>query len=223
MTAADKALAALLDAVDRPKLDRALAAIIESTGGTAVLPPSPLSKTPSPGEPSSAQRNGVFAKLVLEDLLGDEILGARPADSYFPLRLFLGNLSSQIAAGSLAALSFAAGLNFYFRQTMDEESRASLGFSISEAFYGLLDAPKGAPEAAFSDDRATEGLLAALLSTELSALVFESASSARTFSSAEHERHLASDPTASTIVSVKSFCCKVRGNGLIKRKARVLT
>lgn len=170
----------------------------------------------------------LLTRIVLGDLLDDSILAARPQDRTFPLRLFFGELSRVLAEGaeegpaataSDAAFVVASGLNFFFRASMDSESKMRVGLEVSRQLYTLahvarLDAElvtKSAP------------LLAALMNSELERLKFESVDHVKVFDSQLHERAAGSDPTAFNIVRPASFLCRVIANNTVKTRAEVHT
>jgi hypothetical protein len=164
-----------------------------------------------------APRPAVVEKLLLEDLLDDEILGAKPSDAAFPLRLLLGELARGIQED--AAFTLACGLNLYFRATMVEEEKVRVGFEVSRLFYRMardskLEAelvPKVAP------------LLADLMNTELSKLRFESVDHVATFDSRQHEREDGAAPSNAKITCPGSFAVVVTANKMVRIKARVWT
>ena len=116
---------------------------------------------------------------MLGDILDDAILGARPSDRTFPLRLFFSELGTLLAhegeegpAAHAAEMAFtlASGLNFFFRAEMDDEAKIRVGLEVSRQLYALAHDPgakmdsdmvsKAAPLlATLMSDRARAGAL----------------------------------------------------------------
>ncbi len=213
-------LAALEKSVDAGELAEVVRQLARAPRPTI---PESVADAPTPG----AKR--LLTRIVLGDLLDDSILAARPSDRTFPLRLFFGELSRLLAVdvddgtpaatASDAAFTLAAGLNFFFRAAMDPESKMRVGIEVSRQLYAVahlanLDRElltKSAP------------LLAALMTSELERLKFESVDHIKVFDSQLHERAAGADPTAFNIVRPASFLCRVASNNAIKVKAEVLT
>jgi hypothetical protein len=155
---------------------------------------------------------------VLEDVLDDAILAARPGNPEYPLRALLAELAQRLGSGE--GLAFAAGLNFYFRQQQaDEEIRLTLAIEVSRAFYRFaehaqLDA---------SLQKAAAPLLAQLLSTELARSTLEAVDQAMVFDSNCHERAIGSDAHSARILSPRSFMARSTQGQLVKKPAVVLT
>lgn len=184
-------------------------------------------------EPATAPTAGtqkLLTRIVLGDILDDSILGARPQDRTFPLRLLFSELSTLLAYegddtdpkgahDAELAFTLASGLNFFFRAAMDGEAKIRVGLEVSRQLYTLahdakLDADvvaKAAP------------LLATMMSTELERVRFESIDHTKVFDSQTHERTAASDPTGSRILRPASFLCRVSSNNAVKAKAQVVT
>jgi len=166
----------------------------------------------------------LLTRIVLGDILDDGILGARPSDAAFPLRLFFGELSRLLAAEDQEALSdqafvVASGLNFFFRAPMDPEAKMRVGIEVSRALYSFAHAA--------NLDRhnfaKSTPLLAALMTSELERLKFESVDHIKVFDSQLHERSSGADPTSSAITRAGSFLCRVATNNAVKVKAEVHT
>ncbi len=169
-----------------------------------------------------AQR--LLTRIVLGDILDDGILGARPSDAAFPLRLFFGELSRLLAAEDQEALgdqafTLASGLNFFFRATMDPEAKMRVGIEVSKQLYALAHAAK-LDQHNFAK---STPLLAALMTSELERLKFESVDHIKVFDSQIHERAPESDPTSFAIQRPASFLCRVVTNNAVKAKAEVFT
>ncbi len=219
---------AVLSVIERTDFARQLARAVEpiaSGGGTATA-------TATATAARDATANGgtqkLLTRIVLGDILDDTILGARPQDRTFPLRLLFSELGSLLthdgdegpkAHAADLAFTFASGLNFFFRAVMDAEAKLRVGFEVSRQLYLLahdakLDADvvaKAAP------------LLATMMSTELERVRFETIDHAKVFDSQVHERTADSDPTASRILRPASFLCRVATNNAVKAKAQVVT
>ncbi|HJL15449.1 MAG TPA: hypothetical protein RMH99_07340 [Sandaracinaceae bacterium LLY-WYZ-13_1] len=205
---AGKVLDALLRSVDRSRLDAELAEVL----------PSPAPK-PSGGAPAAPGRtaSAVLHKIVLSDILDDSILGARPGDTSFPLRMFFGTMGDDLDDDTAFAL--ANGINFYFRVPMDEESRVRLGLEVSRTYYRF------ARERPLDETLVPQlsPLLARLMSTELELVAFEAVDAAKVFDSSVHEREPGSDASSAKIVGPESFLCRVVSNGRVRAKAAVRT
>ena len=124
-----------------------------------------------------------------------------------------------MATASDAAFVLASGLNFFFRAPMDGESKMRVGFAVSRQLYAVADSARLDPELVA---RAAP-LLAALMTSELERLKFESVDHVKVFDSQLHERTPASDPTAFTVVRPASFLCRVAASNVVKVKAEVVT
>ena len=170
----------------------------------------------------------LLTRIVLGDLLDETILGARPQDRTFPLRLFFGELSrllateaaeGETAAAADAAFTLASGLNFFFRAPMDAENKMRVGYEVSRALYEAAHLAKLDTEILAK----AAPLLAALMTNELERLKFESVDHIGVFDSQIHERTAGSDPTAFNVVRPASFLCRVAASGAVKLKAQVLT
>lgn len=203
-------LEALLAAVDRERFGKALAALAPKStaapGGSA------------PGKAASA----VLHRIVLSDILDDGILGARPGETSFPLRMFFGELGDALGhEGSFdeTAFALASGLNFYFRVAMAEEAKMRVGLEVSRLYYR------------FAEERPIERdvtlqlspLLARLMSTELERVRLESVDAAGMFDSSLHERAAGSDPSGARVARPKSFLCRVVASSVVRAKALVHT
>jgi hypothetical protein len=171
-------------------------------------------------------------RIVLGDILDDAILGARPADRTFPLRLFFSELGTLLghdeqhdkekekSAGELA-FTLASGLNFFFRAEMDPEAKIRVGLEVSRQLYALAHDP----HAKMDPDMVAKAapLLATLMTTELERVRFESVDHVRVYDSQIHERTATSDPTGSRILRPASFLCRIQANNAVKAKAQVVT
>jgi hypothetical protein len=221
---------AVLTAMERTDFAAAVAsavsASLEDPAGAPAAAPAPqmASAPPQPGTQK------LLTRIVLGDILDDAILGARPQDRTFPLRLFFSELGTLLAhegedgpAAHDAELAFtlASGLNFFFRAAMDAEAKIRVGLEVSRQLYTLaydghvkLDpdlVAKAAP------------LLATIMTSELERVRFESVDHVKIFDSQIHERTAASDPTGSRILRPASFLCRVQANNAVKAKAQVVT
>jgi len=231
---------AVLAAIERTVDARALALAVEHavapTRSMSALPPPPESVPPAgaevPGAPAAVQAGTqkLLTRIVLGDLLDDAILGARPQDRAFPLRLFFSELGSLLASTKDAesgpgphvaesAFTLASGLNFFLRATMDPEAKVRVGLEVSKQLYSL--ASLAAMDAEVVSKAAP--LLAQIMSQDLERTVFESVDHARVFDSQVHERTAASDPTGARIVRPASFLARVATNNAVKVKAQVVT
>jgi hypothetical protein len=219
---------AMLSAMERTDFVRVLAALIggadesETRSGTGTG-----TATATPTATGGTQK--LLTRIVLGDILDDAILGARPADRTFPLRLFFSELGTLLAhdsaqqdehAGELA-FTLASGLNFFFRAEMDPEAKIRVGLEVSRQLYALAHDP----HAKMDEDMVAKAapLLATLMTTELERVRFESVDHVKVYDSQIHERTAASDPTGSRILRPASFLCRVQANNAVKAKAQVVT
>ena len=204
----------VLSAVGRSDFVRVLSELVERSGtGTGEPPHSPL--------PSTGTQQ-LLTRIVLGDILDDSILGARPSDRTFPLRLFFSELGTMLAgeaATAELAFTLASGLNFFFRAEMDAEAKIRVGLEVSRQFYAL------AHEAKLDGEMIAKAapLLAAIMSSELERVRFERIDHTKVYDSLVHERTPSSDPTGSRILRPGSFLCRVQTNNAVKAKAQVVT
>lgn len=166
---------------------------------------------------AGADTKAALERFVLADLLDESILGARPGDPSFPLRVTLGALGEHL--GDMQAFVFVCGLNYFFRSVAPEEEKLRLGYEVSRDYYRFVRGI-GIEDGVV---REASPLLAELMSSELSKLTFVSVDHQGVFDSKQHERGEGSDPTGSRIVSPESFLAKVTQNGMIRLKAKVRT
>ena len=207
---------AVLSAVERSDFVRVLSELVgsERTGtGT--------SETPHPPVPGTGTQQ-LLNRIVLGDILDDSILGARPSDRTFPLRLFFSELGTMLAAAdekAEGAFTLASGLNFFFRAEMDSEAKIRVGLEVSRQFYTLAHDEK------LDGEMITKAapLLAAIMTSELERVRFESIDHTKVYDSLVHERTPSSDPTGSRIQRPASFLCRVQTNNAVKAKAQVVT
>jgi hypothetical protein len=215
----DRIKQAVLSVMERTDFARQLA---KAVGDGASAAPRETTTAQSPG----AQK--LLTRIVLGDILDDAILGARPQDRSFPLRLLFSELGSLLAHeadegpkahAAEVAFTFASGLNFFFRAAMDPEAKIRVGLEVSRQLYTL------AHEAKLDADLVAKAapLLATMMSTELERVRFESIDHTKVFDSQVHERTTSSDPTGSRILRPASFLCRVTTNNAVKAKAQVVT
>lgn len=220
----DRIKKAILGVIERSIDGHELAEIVRAAarGPRPTHPEVPEQKAPT----ANAQR--LLTRIVLGDILDESILGARPQDRTFPLRLFFGELSRLLAMDaeddtrsttSDAAFTLASGLNFFFRASMDPESKMKVGLELSRQLYALVRSAQLDAELVST----SAPLLAALMTNELERLKFESVDHVKVFDSQLHERASGSDPTAFNIVRPASFLCRVVANNTVRAKAEVIT
>ena len=199
---AKRVLEAVVASVDRGKLASALG---------------DLSAAPAAPEGGGKTSAAVLHKIVLSDILDESILGARPGDTSYPLRMFFGTLGDELDDD--VAFALANGINFYFRVGMEEEAKLFTGLEVSRLYYRYAAARPldGDLVSALSP------LLARLMSTELTNLAFEAIDGARVFDGSVHEREMGSAGSSAKIVAPKSFLCRVVSNGRVRAKAMVRT
>jgi hypothetical protein len=220
--ALERLLGAVAKSIDEDRLRQELGAWLGPKGGrSAEATASDETQAEDGGQsvatPISGSGGAVLDKIVLADLLDDSILGARPGDTPFPLRLFLGQLGESLQKDTAFAL--ACGLNFYFRTPMEDEDKARLGFEISRLYYRFADevlveeglVPQVSP------------LLADLMSSELAKLRLESIDHETVFDSRRHEREPTGDGSSPKITRPASFLGVVSANKMVRVKARVWT
>jgi hypothetical protein len=225
--------------MDEDRIKKALVAIIDKSLDAHELGEMvrAFARGPRPTHPDTldteaaptAGTKRLLVRIVLGDILDDSILGARPQDRTFPLRLFFGELSrllaveteddSSTASAADAAFTLASGLNFFFRARMESESRMRVGLEVSRQLYTMARLARLDAELVAK----STPLLAALMTNELERLKFESVDHIKVFDSQFHERSVGSDPTAFNIVRPVSFLCKVAANNAVKAKAEVMT
>lgn len=199
----------VLDALVRSVDARALGDAVKG-----LAPASAAAPAPSGGDETA---RAVLRKIVLSDILDESILGARPGDTSFALRMFFGTLGDELS--SETAFALANGINFYFRAAMDEEAKLTVALEVSRLYYRFAEEHPLDAELV----RPLSPLLARLMSTELEQLKLESVDHARVFDSALHERALGSDASSAKILSPKSFLCRVVANDRVRVKATVRT
>ena len=211
---------AVLSAVERSDFVRVLSELVGSERSGTSTSTSETSHPPVPGTGTQQLLN----RIVLGDILDDSILGARPSDRTFPLRLFFSELGTMLAAEDPkadAAFTLASGLNFFFRAEMDAEAKIRVGLEVSRQFYTLAhDAGRR-----LDGEMITKAapLLAAIMTSELERVRFESIDHTKVYDSLVHERTPSSDPTGSRIQRPASFLCRVQTNNAVKAKAQVVT
>ncbi len=208
---------AVLSAVERSDFVRVLAELVGSSTSTSTS----TTESPHPPVPGTGTQ-ALLTRIVLGDILDDSILGARPSDRTFPLRLFFSELGTMLAAeGHEAdgAFTLASGLNFFFRAEMDAEAKIKVGLEVSRQFYTL------AHDAKLDGEMVAKAapLLAAIMTSELERVRFESIDHTKVYDSLVHERTPSSDPTGSRIQRPASFLCRVQTNNAVKAKAQVVT
>ena len=210
---------AVLSAVERSGFVRVLSELVAERSGTGTG--TGTIETPHPPVPGAGTQL-LLTRIVLGDILDDTILGARPSDRTFPLRLFFSELGTMLAAEDQKAeeaFTLASGLNFFFRAAMDGEAKIRVGLEVSRQFYTL------AHDAKLDGEMITKAapLLAALMTSELERVRFESVDHTKVYDSLVHERTPSSDPTGSRIQRPASFLCRVQTNNAVKAKAQVVT
>jgi len=159
----------------------------------------------------------VLERFAMADVLDASILGARPGDTSFPLRLFFGSLSER--ADEETAYALGSGLNFYFRVPMDEDAKTRVALEVSRLYYRFAD------ETEMDDKlrRELSPLLAKLLSTQLERVRLETQDHVPVFDSSLHERGEGSNATSGAVKGPVTFLCRVVGNERVRHKAIVRT
>ena len=225
---------AVLGAIERTALSRAIAEavsqVVASSHSASLIPPPVPSEIPAPpGAPTVTKgTQKLLTRIVLGDILDESILGARPNDRAFPLRLFFGDLGTMLAEESdegpkaqIAdqAFTLASGLNFFLRAPMDPEAKMRVGLEVSRQFYDLSAAAKMDAEVVTK----AAPLLATIMNNELERVKLEAIDHAKVFDSSVHERTAQSDPASSRILRPASFLARVSANNAVKAKAQVVT
>ncbi len=202
----------------RQVLDALVRAVDPAALGAAVEKLAPRSAAPSSATSGGNETaKAVLQKIVLSDILDDSILGARPGDTSFPLRMFFGTLGDELDDDTAFAL--ANGINFYFRVDMEEEAKLGLAVEVSRLYYRFAEERPLDPELV----RSLSPLLARLMSTQLELVSLESVDGTRIFDSSLHERELGSDSSNAKILCPKSFLSRVVSNKRVRVKATVKT
>ena len=159
----------------------------------------------------------VLERFAMADVLDESILGARPGNPSFPLRVLFGTLAER--ADEEVAFTLGSTLNFYFRVAMDEETKVRVGLEVSRLYYRFVEDAGMEPELV----QPLSPLVAKLLGTELSRLRLESVDHLPVFDSDVHERSADSDATRAAVVRPLSFLGRVTGNDRVRFKATVRT
>ena len=203
--------------------------MVASLVGEDAPAPAPATGTGTRRQRATGGTQKLLTRIVLGDILDDSILGARPQDRTFPLRLFFSELGTLLAhdgghdehAAAELAFTLASGLNFFFRADMDPEAKIRVGLEVSRQLYALAHDAHAKMDADMVAKAAP--LLATLMTTELERVRFESVDHVKVYDSQIHERTAASDPTGSRILRPASFLCRVQANNAVKAKAQVVT
>lgn len=215
-------LSVVEQALDAKTLADAIRAAAPATGRAESTPP-------AGGSLGSRAADRVLSRVALGDILDDGILGAKPGDRSYPLRLLFAEIAAWVARegddgaegrGVEAGFCLASGLNFYFRSSgSDEEARVALAIEVSRAFYRF------AREAPLDADLVGKAapVLAALMSGDLSRATLEAVDHVRVFDSQIHDRATGADPSGARVVSPATFLCRVAATKAVKVKAQVLT
>jgi hypothetical protein len=175
-----------------------------------------LDATPHLGAPS-AKAQAVLKRLVMEDILDEAILHARPQDREFPLRILFGQLGESLDDDGGFAL--ASALSFYFRVPMEEETKVRVGIETSRLYYLFCEQMDLGREIV----RQASPLLSALMSTQLEKTRFESVDHLQTFDSQVHERDTASIRTSPVVRWPRTFLVRIKANGMVRSPALVRT
>jgi len=204
-----RVVSAIVASVDPGALDHALS---RARAATPTPTPTPTA-TPTATATSSAD---LASRLLLVDILDDDILGARSGDRPYPLRLLLTHLGDTLGG---KGFELACALNVFFRVEMDEEAKMRLGLETSRLYYRF--AAEAGLEAALVGSASP--LLASLLGGQLPRLRFESVDHQKVFDSSVHERAAGSDAASAAIRQAQSFLCRVSATGMVRARAAVRT
>jgi hypothetical protein len=208
----ERLLGALGRSIDEDRLRRELDDWLGAAVEARSTPP------PTGGEPPGEAAKALLSRFALADILDDSILGARPGQTSFPLRLLFGALAERAGADD-TAFALGSGLNFYFRVAMDEEAKVRLGIEVSRLYYRFV--LEAGMEPALVKELSP--LLAKLMSTELERLKLEATDHVTTFDSALHERDGDADPTSPAVRRPATFLARITGNNMVRFKALVTT
>lgn len=159
----------------------------------------------------------ILRRLVLEDILDEAILSARPHDREFPLRILFGQLGESLDDDGGFAL--ASALSFYFRVPMDDDTKIRIGVETSRLYYLFCEQTDVGQEIV----RQASPLLAALMSTQLQKVKLEAVDHMPTFDGTVHERVSGSMNTSSEIKAARSFLARVKANNMVRSRALVRT
>lgn len=168
-------------------------------------------------EAASPRTSGILRRLVLEDILDEAILSARPQDREFPLRILFGQLGESLDDDG--GFTLATSISFFFRVPMDDETKVRVGVEVSKLYYLFVEQVDLGREIV----RQASPLFAALMTTQLDKVKFESVDHLVTFDSNVHERISGSMNTSSEIKTPRSFLARVKANGMIRSRALVRT
>jgi len=166
---------------------------------------------------ASAATDSVMRKLVLEDILDEAILSARPHEREFPLRILFGQLGESL--GDDGGYALATALSFFFRVPMDEETKVRVAIETSKLYYLFVEQVDLGREIV----RQASPLLAALMTTQLEKVKLESIDHATVFDSNSHERVSGSMSTSAEIKTPRSFLARVKANAMVRSRALVRT
>jgi hypothetical protein len=220
-----RVVSAIVASADGSAIDQALARARASTSPTTATTPSPSTST-APATPTAtptSTRNNLSphdelaSRLLLVDVLDDDILGARVGDRPYPLRLLLTHLGESLTTGE--GFDLACALNVFFRVEMDDEAKMRLGIEASRLYYRFVR-EKGIDAGIVTP---LSPLLASLLGGQLERLRFESVDHQRVFDGAVHERAEGSDATSAAIREPLTFLCRVVATGMVRARASVRT
>jgi hypothetical protein len=203
-----RVVSAIVSSTDGASLDKALA---QARASTSTPTPTPTS-TPT----SLSPHDELASRLLLIDLLDEDILGAKAGDRPYPLRLLLTHIGENLTG---AGFDLACALNVFFRVEMEDEAKMRLGVEASGLYYRFVRerAIDGALVAPLSP------LLASLLSGQLEKLRFESVDHQKVFDSNVHERAAGSDGASAAIREPLTFLCRVTATGMVRARATVRT
>src|SRR4051794_9802712 len=91
----DRIKQAVLSVMERTDFAQKVAGAVAELGRGAAA--SPMASTLSPSTAPTGGTQKLLTRIVLGDILDDGILGARPQDRTFPLRLFFSELGTLLA------------------------------------------------------------------------------------------------------------------------------
>ena len=177
--------------------------------------PNESGETPIAGP--SPRTLSILRRLVLEDILDEAILSARPNDREFPLRILFGQLGESLDDDGGFAL--ASALSFYFRVPMDDDTKVRIGVETSRLYYLFCEQTDVGQEIV----RQASPLLAALMSTQLEKVKLEAVDHMPTFEGTVHERVSGSMNTSPEIKAARSFLARVKANNMVRSRALVRT
>jgi hypothetical protein len=221
--------------MDEQRIKQAVVAVIERSLDTSELAaaveealrgPRPTDPPTPPVQSPGTQK--LLERIVLSDILGDDILGARPNDPAFPLRMFFGDLGVLLARdatddeqthASIHAFTLASALNVFFRAEMNADANAHLAMEVGRLFYAATWVARMNTELVAR----VAPLLALRMNRRLAVVKLESVEVGARFEAHLHDRVASAHPNGTQIVRAVSFLCRGIAKDDVIVKAQVVT